>query len=272
MSNIRFVEVQRGDEEGFIYYSIGDGDYRPGYAAKQLTVLRDENPENARPREFRSSEINDPEPAPQVELTRQLRDALEELDAENWTVFGLEVAEMIREARAVDPLLRYELLDQVIRWTRDAGWGLDGALKEYDRRLGVVRDFRPHAWIDPRNRVGQQLRPQVKRVLENLPRFQPVANQVRRQEADLFGELGFNVVGTGILLDEPDGPTILTKLETLPEQGVLLVALEGAKDLRRIGEIHQGEPKINHGLRIGVRQGTLVFFCRYNTAHGQASP
>jgi hypothetical protein len=206
-------------------------------------------------------DVDGPQPSPQRQLADELLDAIAALSADTWRGFGLLAAERIRQAGAVDPILRVAMLDRVLEYVSQADPDIAPtvqALRDEISALGVV----DADWVAPDDPAARRLRGVAQRLLEHTDYLAELRERLLDQRAELVDRLSVTPVGYGVALVEQGAWVVRTNVLIRSGTEAWIIAEDRARDgytLRRIGVANSGTIAIAASDMVGALEGTLVF-------------
>ena len=210
---------------------------------------------------LKEEELTDkPGPSPQTMLAKAIGQQLQKPAADDGHNPAMSIAQMVRDQKDLDPVLRVVMLEQVFKAAQTAAWGWDRVLRAPLAKLADLHDG-DVVWVNPTDPAAQAARPAAQAAVAELPALADLQTQVAQQRKQMFDALPFVVAGEGTLFKTSAGARLQTQLAPAEGQEALVVTgVDPAQpELLSMGKVRGGKWTLDdQKLRI-VPDGSLVF-------------
>lgn len=200
-----------------------------------------------------------PSPAPQGAMVKDVARLLDSFKGRGWETFYLDLVDCIRKQDKVDPILRCNLLKVVLTHAVEFTPYVPDRVKQV--RSQVASEDADFAWMNPEDPDANRRRPQVQRVVAQVPPMAPFAAQVRQKLEGLDGQLEAPSM-VGILLDASK-----VKVESTSASGKLAVLWSdgtGPAAYSVIGTVESGKCTVDSTAASRFPKLSPVFCCKGN--------
>jgi len=203
---------------------------------------------------------------PHAKFANLISDEIKTVDENNWDTYGIDLADRIVKDDTMDIVVRAILLQQVLKVNQAvAGWAIGDA---YDKTLLDLTRQQVDAlpWYD-KDRVTDSTRKAIKSIFDNMPSGASIKQKLATAKADLFKQVSFDVIATGVLLKDDLGNWQL-HARGGDVQGAVAwtvappVAPATHNALVPIGSYSNGKLTLRDSLPRDLPQGSMVFVTR----------
>ena len=284
LSSIAYMETSDGQR----FYTEGDINREEAHMNGQTTVrFVAVDPSNQTQRMKVTVEpptklvTETPVPLPHTKVIQALVEQLKGIDAANWETWGID---------AVDTLLKYHDMNLVIKATviekllqteiAVAGWNGSGLSDAYGHTLTELARQKPAdlPWADL-NKNSETTLKNLQKTLSSLPSASVVKEHLAAARANLFHEVAFDIVGTGVLLKDDAGRWSVASTgkdsdgqlwTAVPRAGTSAAPIDPAADTQatasstpgtmvQLGTVKDGKYALYESAVRDLPQGTMVF-------------
>jgi len=208
--------------------------------------------------------------APQARFSRDALDQLARLNDGNWVSTFSDILLKLYSDRDIEPVLKVQLMQLVMRVAREGSYCLDKALEAQAEVLQSARLDPGANWIDPNDPEGQKARAAAQQVLARLAGFEAALSEAGKllqsfRQPDIEGHRSQWV---GWLMREPGAEWTCAAPEGVLDKSsgevvVLNVPSEDtAAEFRKIGVISDGRLRVDSQSDPSLVEGRAVFRVR----------
>jgi hypothetical protein len=160
----------------------------------------------------------EPVDAPHTKMVKAFTQELKGIGAGNWDTWGVDAAERLRNAEALDIVVRGVLLQRILKAEVQVAGPEVGDV--YGATLASLAKQKPDdvPWLDPAA-VPEAVKKGLAAVLAAMPSGETVKAGIAQKKADILRPAAFDVAAVGMLLKDGEW-TVITK-GALPEKGVV---------------------------------------------------
>ncbi len=204
--------------------------------------------------------------APQSKLAEMVHRMPKNFADPTWEAGTLKLAQAIREAPDIDPVLQLSLLDQVLALAARGSSPLAQALEPYRQKIKQANVDLNVPWLNPVSDSASRSRPKARRVVEQLPSFQTAGDTAAAKKQELGQALARSRRElAGWLAWEKDAgwqcrsPAPLTGDLTL---GVVYPGTDQAVIWKPVGKLVNGKATFTDPQDSALLEGRLLFAVR----------
>jgi hypothetical protein len=201
--------------------------------------------------------------APQSKLAEFAQRMPKNFADPTWEAGTLKLAQAIREARDIDPVLQLSLLDQVLALAARGSYPLAQALEPVRQKIKEANVDVNVPWLNPVSDSASRSRPKARRVVEQLPAFQTAGATAAGKKRELEQALTRSRRElAGWLAWEKDAgwqcrsPVPLAGDHTL---GVLCPAADQPAIWKPVGKLVNGKATFTNPQNSDLLEGRLLF-------------
>lgn len=160
----------------------------------------------------------EPVDAPHTKVVKAFSQELKRIDAGNWDTWGVDAAEHLRDAEALDIVVRGVLLQRILKAEAQVAGPEVGDV--YGATLASLAKQKPDdvPWLDPAA-VPEAVKKGLAAVIAGMPSAETVKAGIAQKKAEILRPAAFDVAAVGMLLK--DGDWIVVAKGALPEKGVV---------------------------------------------------
>jgi hypothetical protein len=249
---------------GKVYYCIGNGGAKGTSAGRQVTVVKSNDCSKTEQITFGPEQLpTNPQESPQLTLGAAIANRLGTLTVDDWHVFGIEVAELIRNDKATDAILRVTLLSTVLTSIKESGWNVP---EEIESSLTVLeaQDLGEAIWVDPDNTVANAMRPRVQGVLTRLPSLASAKTAMHAKRQAILDRLLLICADRAVALKDENGAWQVRMCAGGVTEGRVIAvvpAAGGKSGLREVGTVKGGKVSLVNTVMLDVPEGSMLFIC-----------
>jgi hypothetical protein len=129
-------------------------------------------------------------PAPQSELAKIGKRAIDDLRPETWEAVAIQIVALIRNDKGIDPILQLLLVEKILQYGIDGSYALELALKK-DRDIlrDAASELSSARWMDPLNQDAKRARVQAREVIAKVRDFTQIRVGIKEPLEKLGREL-----------------------------------------------------------------------------------
>ena len=201
--------------------------------------------------------------APQVSIAEQVQPILKALDDDNWEKSFCRMIAVIHADHAVDPILKLNLLQQVLEVGTRGSYCLEKAFGEHIKGIKQARVNAFANWLDPTDPTIDDARKQAAKQLDGFPNVEEATKKAGQDWRDLKQRRITEYRWVGWLHSTRDGRWECVMNQLPEEAGRLFVVYRQSPDtkllLSAVGRFDRKTPTIDTTVPSLRAQGRPVY-------------
>ncbi|MGN6366658.1 MAG: hypothetical protein ACTHN5_00075, partial [Phycisphaerae bacterium] len=148
-----------------------------------------------------------PVPVPHTKVIQVLMEQIKGIDASNWDTWGIDAVDMLLRKKDMNVVIKATVIEKILQTEiAIAGWNGSGVADNYTQTLTELARQKPAdlPWADLSKNSDLTLK-NLEKTLANIPPAAAVKEKLAAARANLFRQVAFDIVGTGVLLKDDAG-------------------------------------------------------------------